>query len=447
MKTVIIGCTHAGTTVASQLLSAHPDEEVVIYEKNDNVSFLSCGIATYLGGVATSIDDMFYSSPAALTELGAAVHMEHEVLSVDVKNKSLVAKDLKTGVETTDTYDKLVVTTGSWPIIPPMDGIDSPNVYLCKNYHHATELFEQAPKAKKIAIIGAGYIGIELVEAYNKQGKEVVLIDGNDRILSKYFDHEYTDRMEQLFTDQGVELVLGQRVAGFVDHGSDGVTIKTDAGAYDVDMAVLCIGFRPNTDLFKGQLDMDDRGAIITNNYMQTSDPDVYGAGDSVQVHYNPTGKAAYIPLATNAIRQGALVAQNLFGNTAEYMGTQSTSGLELYGQTMVASGLTLDLAKEAGLDAEAVTFEDNYRPEFMPNNHQVLGTVVWDKTNRRILGAQFMSDIDISAYANVVSVMIQNKNTIDFMAMVDMLFQPNFDRPFNFINLLGQQAVAKANQ
>ena len=444
MKVVIIGCTHAGTITASQVLSQHPDAEVTIYEKNDNVSFLSCGIATYLGGVAKSIDDMFYSSPEALAQLGAAVHMQHEVTAVDLKKKTLKVKNLVSGEESEDYYDKLMVTTGSWPVIPNLPGIDDPNVYLCKNYNHAKKLFEVAKNAQKIVVIGGGYIGVELVEAYSKQGKQVTLIDGNDRLLSKYYDAKYTDIVTKDFEDHQVTLAFDELVAGF-EHKDQGVVVKTNKGSYDADIAILCIGFRPNTGLFKNQLEFNADGSIKTNAYMQTSDPDVYGAGDSVAVHYNPTNQEAYVPLATNAVRQGIIAGTNLYGNTMTYMGTQSTSGLQLYDNSMSSTGMTLESARAAGFDADAVTFEDNYRPEFMPTNAKVIGTVVWDRSNNQILGAQFMSKLDISMYANAVSVMIQNHNTINFMAMVDMLFQPNFDRPFNFINLLGQQAVAKA--
>ncbi|MFC2684289.1 MAG: FAD-dependent oxidoreductase [Limosilactobacillus oris] len=444
MKVVIIGCTHAGTITASQVLSQHPDAEVTIYEKNDNVSFLSCGIATYLGGVAKSIDDMFYSSPEALAQLGAAVHMQHEVTAVDLKKKTLKVKNLVSGEESEDHYDKLMVTTGSWPVIPNLPGIDDPNVYLCKNYNHAKKLFEVAKNAQKIVVIGGGYIGVELVEAYSKQGKQVTLIDGNDRLLSKYYDAKYTDIVTKDFEDHQVTLAFDELVAGF-EHKDQGVVVKTNKGSYDADIAILCIGFRPNTGLFKDQLEFNADGSIKTNAYMQTSDPDVYGAGDSVAVHYNPTNQEAYVPLATNAVRQGIIAGTNLYGNTMTYMGTQSTSGLQLYDNSMSSTGMTLESARAAGFDADAVTFEDNYRPEFMPTNAKVIGTLVWDRSNNQILGAQFMSKLDISMYANAVSVMIQNHNTINFMAMVDMLFQPNFDRPFNFINLLGQQAVAKA--
>lgn len=444
MKVIVIGCTHAGTAAVNQILASNPDTEVTIYERNDNVSFLSCGIALYLGGQVADPQGLFYSSPEQLAELGATVHMQHDVTDVDTENHEITVTDLKTGESKTDHYDKLVVTTGSWPVIPPIDGIDSPNVYLCKNWTHAQNLWEAAKPAKRVIVIGGGYIGTELVEAYQKQGKEVTLIDGLPRILNKYLDKEFTDRVEQNFVDHGIKMALNQMVQGFSDDGKE-VTVKTDKGSYTADMAILCVGFRPNTGLLKGKVDMNTNGSIKTNDYMQTSDPDIYGAGDSVAVHYNPTQKDAYIPLATNAVRQGTLVGLNIFKPTRKYMGTQSTSGLMLFGQTIVSSGMTLEHAQAEKVPAAAVTFEDNYRPEFMPTTKPVLMQLVYNPETREILGAQFMSEHDVSQSANVISVMIQNHNTIDDLGFVDMFFQPIYDRPFNYLNLLGQAAIAHA--
>ncbi|MCT4456810.1 NADH oxidase [Lactiplantibacillus paraplantarum] len=444
MKVIVIGCTHAGTAAVNQILASNPDTEVTIYERNDNVSFLSCGIALYLGGQVADPQGLFYSSPEQLAELGATVHMQHDVTDVDTENHEITVTDLKTGESKTDRYDKLVVTTGSWPVIPPIDGIDSPNVYLCKNWTHAQNLWEAAKPAKRVIVIGGGYIGTELVEAYQKQGKEVTLIDGLPRILNKYLDKEFTDRVEQNFVDHGIKMALNQMVQGFSDDGKE-VTVKTDKGSYTADMAILCVGFRPNTGLLKGKVDMNANGSIKTNDYMQTSDPDIYGAGDSVAVHYNPTQKDAYIPLATNAVRQGTLVGLNIFKPTRKYMGTQSTSGLMLFGQTIVSSGMTLEHAQAEKVPAAAVTFEDNYRPEFMPTTKPVLMQLVYNPETREILGAQFMSEHDVSQSANVISVMIQNHNTIDDLGFVDMFFQPIYDRPFNYLNLLGQAAIAHA--
>lgn len=446
MKVIIIGCTHAGTAVANQIYKTHPETEVTIYERNDNVSFLSCGIALYLGGVVKDPQGLFYSSPEILAKMGASVQMKHEVTKVNAEDKTVEVRNLMTGEVFTDFYDKLVVTTGSWPIIPPITGIDGDHVYLCKNYDQAKELFKVAENAKRVVVIGGGYIGTELVEAYANQGKEVTLIDAMPRILNKYFDKEYTDRIEADFEAHGAKLALNELVNEF-ENTEDGVIVKTNKGEHVADMAILCIGFRPNTDLLKGIVEMNPNGSIKVNDYMQTSNPDIYGAGDAVAVHYNPTGKEAYIPLATNAVRQGTLVGYNLFGNNVKYMGTQSTSGLELFGTTMVASGLTVERAQEEGLEVDSITIEDNYRPEFMPTTEPVLMTLVWEKKSHQILGAQFMSKYDVSQSANAISICIQNKNTIEFLAFVDMLFQPNFDRPFNYLNLLGQAAVDKANQ
>ncbi|MFB9769007.1 FAD-dependent oxidoreductase [Lactiplantibacillus modestisalitolerans] len=446
MKVIVIGCTHAGTAAVKQILATNPETEITVYERNDNVSFLSCGIALYLGGQVADPQGLFYSSPADLAKLGATVKMQHDVTDIDTTGHLVTVTDLKTGEATTDHYDKLVMTTGSWPVIPPIDGIDNPNVYLCKNWGHAQKLWTDAKDAKRIIVIGGGYIGTELVEAYQQQGKEVTLIDGLPRILNKYLDADFTDRIEADFEAHGIKLALNQMVQGFGGDG-DEVTVTTDKGSYTADMAILCVGFRPNTGLLKGKVDMNKNGSIKTNDYMQTSDPDIYGAGDSVAVHYNPTHSDAYIPLATNAVRQGTLVGLNIFKPTRKYMGTQATSGLMLFGNTIVSSGMTVEHAKAENVPAEAVLFEDNYRPEFMPTTEPVLMKLVYNPENRQILGAQFMSKHDVSQSANAISIMIQNQNTIDDLGFVDMFFQPTYDRPFNYLNLLGQAAIAHADK
>ncbi|UQS86201.1 FAD-dependent oxidoreductase (plasmid) [Nicoliella spurrieriana] len=445
MKVIVIGCTHAGTFAVKEILKEHPDAQVTVYERNDNISFLSCGIALYLDGKVSDPQGLFYSNPKELSELGANVQMLHDVKSVDTTAKQIEVEDLDSKKVTTESYDKLVVTTGSRPVLPPIEGVDNKNVYFCKNWHDAQVLFEKARgKDQRITIVGSGYIGAELAEAYSNHGHAVNLVDTNDRVMSKYFDKKFTDEIEDSYKQHGVKLFLGQRVAKFA--GDDELTITTDKGEIKSDMAILCVGFKPNTDLLKGQVDMLPNGAIKTNDYMQTSNPDVFGAGDSVAVHYNPTNTDAYIPLATNAVRQGILVGKNLEKPTVKYMGTQSSSGLELYGNAIVSTGLTMENAKRQGVKASEVIIEDNYRPEFMPTTTPVLMSLVYDPDTRRILGGALMSKYDISQSANTLSVCIQNRNTIDDLAMVDMLFQPNFDRPFNYLNILGQAAQAQAD-
>ncbi|MFM9282414.1 FAD-dependent oxidoreductase [Paenibacillus jiagnxiensis] len=442
MKIAVIGCTHAGTAAIVNTAKLYPDAQITVYERNNNISFLSCGIALYVGGVVKDPEGLFYSSPQQLADLGVVTKMLHEVTSVDTKTKSLRVRNLETQEEFTDTYDKLIMTTGSWPIIPKLEGIELDNILLSKNYNHSNTIIEKAKNAKRITVVGAGYIGIELVEAFQMNGKEVTLIDSMDRILNKYLDAEFTDRIEKSLKQQGIQLALGQTVNRF--EGRDGKVAKviTSKGEYETDLVILCIGFRPNTDLLKGQVDMLPNGAIIVNDYMQTSNPDIYAAGDSCAIHYNPTGKNAYIPLATNAVRMGTLIARNLMQPTIPYMGTQGTSGIKIYEQNIAGTGLTETAAKDEGMQVEAVTIEDSYRPEFMPTAEKVLLKVVYERDSRRIVGAQLMSKAELTQSINTLSVCIQNRMTVDQLAFIDFFFQPHYNKPWNFLNTAGLQAL-----
>ena len=228
MKVAVIGCTHAGTAAVKTIAAEHPEAEVTIYERNDNISFLSCGIALHVGGVVKDPGELFYSSPEQLAAIGARTRMRHEVLKVDTAAKMLSIRNLETGKEYTDTYDKLVVTTGSWPIIPNLEGVDLENIMLCKNFFHAKEIIARAQDARRVAVIGAGYIGIELAEAFNELGKEVVLIDNMDRIMAKYLDSEFTDLAQQKLRLHGVKIALGERVTGFRGEGGHVQQVVTE---------------------------------------------------------------------------------------------------------------------------------------------------------------------------------------------------------------------------
>ncbi|MCM2137956.1 FAD-dependent oxidoreductase [Vagococcus fluvialis] len=445
MKVIVIGCTHAGTAAVKNILKHQPDAEVLVYERNNNVSFLSCGIALYVGGVVKNANDLFYSNPAELASLGAVLKMEHNVTSIDTENKQVTATNLNTGEVETSSYDKLVMTTGSWPIVPPITGIKAENILLCKNFNQANEIIAKAETAKKIVVVGGGYIGIELVEAFVESGKEVTLIDGLDRILNKYLDKSFTDKLEEDLRERGVTIALGENVQSFdADENGKVKTVHTPSASFDADMVIMCVGFRPSTELLIDKVDMLPNGAIIVDKYMKTSNPDIFAAGDSAVVHYNPTDSVSYIPLATNAVRQGLLVGANIKEDTLAYRGTQGTSGLYLFGWKIGSTGMTIENALNSGIDADFVYLEDNYRPEFMPTTENVMMQLVFEKQTKRILGAQLMSKYDITQSANTLSLAIQNKMTVEDLAISDFFFQPHFDRPWNYLNLLAQEALNK---
>jgi NADPH-dependent 2,4-dienoyl-CoA reductase/sulfur reductase-like enzyme len=442
MKIVVVGCTHAGTAAITEMARLYPEAAITVYERNDNISFLSCGIALNVAGIVKDANQLFYASPDQLAAVGVTTHMKHDVLAIDTDAKTIEVRNLITGEAFVDTFDKLVMTTGSWPIIPQMEGIDLDNIVLCKNFNHSQTIIEKAKHAKRIAVIGAGYIGIELVEAFEELGKQVTLIDNMDRVLFKYLDESFTAVVEQQFADKGVTLALGQMVTSFTGEDGRVTKVNTTAGEYEADLVVLCIGFRPNTELLKGQVDMLPNGAIIVDSFMHTSKPDIFAAGDSCAVHYNPTGQHAYIPLATNAVRMGTLVARNLVKPTVRYLGTQGTSGIKIYDNNIASTGMTEAAAVAAGLNVKSVTIEDDYRPAFMPTHEKVLLKVVYEADGGRILGAQILSKVDLTQAINTLSVCIQNEMTMDELSFVDFFFQPHYNKPWNLLNRAGLQAI-----
>lgn len=453
----IVGCTHAGTFAASQLLTAHPDWTVHVFERNDSLSFLSCGIALWVGGHVSDPKRMFYSSPEALSKLGARMHMRTDVLEVNVADKTLKARDLESGEVSNYTFDKLFVTTGSKPVEPPIKGLkeclEGEQVVFAKNWGHGLEIKNRAKTAKEVAVIGAGYIGSELAEQFSEIGVHATLIDGLPRVLAKNFDEPICGEVAKAFEDHGVTLATDQFVQEFrPDADGAGVTVVTTKGECHVEFAILGAGFLPRTDLFAGQLKMLKNGAIETDEYMRAhlaghDEPtnDVLVAGDAACIRYNPTGTYDYIPLATNAVRQAIVAAANVEGPVIASMGTQATSAVQLYDLSLAATGLTLGGAEARGLKLRSTTLVQDYRPDFMLTTTPVTATLVWDPETRLVKGAQFLSkQPDVGQAANAVSIAIQAGFTIDQLAGVDLLFQPNFSQPVNYIGALAMQAVAE---
>ncbi|MBS5981860.1 MAG: FAD-dependent oxidoreductase [Clostridium butyricum] len=443
MKVLVVGCTHAGTAAVVNLKELYSESEITIYEKNDNISFLSCGIALNVGKVIESTESLFYNSPENLAKSGVNTKMKHEVLDINFDEKRVEVKNLVTQEVFYDDYDKLVLTLGSWPIVPEFEGGNLDNIVLCKNYDHALNIINKGEKAENVVIIGAGYIGVELVEAFEMQGKKVTLIDAENRIMAKYLDKEFTDIAEKEFSDRGVNLVLGEKVQKFNGENGKVNEVVTDKGTYKGDLVVLCIGFAPNTKLINGKLDTLKNGAIIIDEYMRTSREDVFAAGDCCVVKFNPAKEERYIPLATNAVRMGTLVAKNLLKPTLKYMGTQGTSGIKIYDKCIASTGLTEEGAKiTTNINAGSVTITDNYRPEFMPTFEPATIKLVFDKDSRKVIGGQICSNVDLTQYMNTLSVVIQNEMTVEELAMTDFFFQPHFNKPWSLLNTVALKAI-----
>lgn len=444
-KVAVIGCTHAGVFATTSVLRAHPDWEVHVFERNDTVSFLSCGIALWVGDHVSDPSKMFYSSPEALAEAGAHVHMRTDVTSVDVATKHVRWTDLETGEASEGDFDRLVVTTGSKAVIPPIPGVDGPRVLRCKTYDDGRRVKGLVAGASRVVVVGAGYIGCELVEQLSEAGKRVTLVDALPRVLAKNFDEAIGEQVERAFEAHGVELAMGQRVLSF-DGLGEGVRVVTEKGSYEADYAIMGVGFLPRTDLFEGQLDMLPNGAIRVDEYLRASEPGVFAAGDAATIRYNPTGREDYIPLATNAVRQASLIGANVDGPTMAYAGTQATSAVQLYDLSLAATGLTAEGGAARGLELASATVTEPFRPEFMLTTVPVTATLTWDPRTRLVKGAQFLStEPDVAQAANAVSIAIAASMTVDQLAQVDLLFQPNFSNPVNYVGSVAMRAAGLA--
>lgn len=438
-KIVVIGVNHAGTSAIRTLLAQNPNHQVTAFDRNDNISFLGCGIALSVSGIVKNVNDLFYSNCDELKRLGANVHMKTEVIRVDTQNKVVYARNIETGEEQQAAYDKLIYAAGSWPIEFKVTNKDLENIYICKLFQHAADLIDKAsePGVESVAIVGAGYIGIELAEAYHQKGKKVTLIDLQERVVPAYFDTEFTDRLEMDIKEEGINLVLGTRVTGY--NGDDDGRVKqviTDKGTFDADLVVQCVGFRANTDLLPEAKKLDN-GAIIVDSGMRTSIPDVFAIGDSAAIHHAATGTHRHVALATNAVKGGVVAASQINGiEQVKLESIAGTNAICAFGNKLASTGLSEAAAKAAGFDVASSYYSDNDRPEFMGSTEEVSVKLVFDKNSLRLLGAQIGSYGEASHTECIfyLSLAIQKQMTLIELATTDVYFLPHFNKPFNFI-------------
>lgn len=443
MKIVVVGANHAGTACINTMLDNYKGNEVVVFDRNSNISFLGCGMALWIGGQISGPEGLFYSSKEKLEAKGAKIHMETEVEHIDFENKIVYATG-KNGEKYEEKYDKLILSTGSLPINLSIPGRDLDNVQFVKLYQDAEEVInklKERPEIKKVAVVGAGYIGVELAEAFKRWGKEVHLIDFCEECLSTYYDKIFRDKMDNQLMNNGVILNYNQLVKEIKGNGRV-QSVVTDKFEYDVDMVVLCIGFKPNTNLGKDKLNLFRNGAYIVDRTQKTSMDDVYAIGDCATVYDNSIDDVNYIALATNAVRSGIVAAHNVCGTHLESIGVQGSNGISIFGLNMVSTGLTLERAQRLGIEALETTFHDLQKPEFMEHNNELVSIrIVYRKDDRRIIGAQIASKQDIAMAIHMFSLAIQEKVTIDKFKLLDIFFLPHFNKPYNYFTMAALSA------
>lgn len=436
-KIVVVGANHAGTAAINTMLDNYSGNEVVVLERNFNTSFLGCGMALWIGDqIQGGGEGLFYSSPEQLREKGAKVSINTEVEKIDFDKKIIYYSNKEDG-KVEESYDKLILATGSLPIIPPIPGRELENVQQVKLYQDAQAVIEKLKLGgiNHVTVVGSGYIGVELAEAFKRKGKEVALLDIADGCLTGYYDPEFSNLMKQNLIDNGIDCKFGQALEEI--KGDKKVeAVKTSNEEFATDMVILCVGFRPNTELGKDKLEQFKNGAYIVNKKQETSVKDVYAIGDCATVYDNAVDGINYIALATNAVRSGIIAAHNACGTAIESIGVQGSNGISIYGLHLISTGLTAEKAAKFGYEVETTSFEDNQRPEFMKENDIVKIKIVYDKKTRRVLGMQCASRYDMSMVNHMFSLAIQEHVTIDRIALLDIFFLPHFNKPYNYITM-----------
>lgn len=439
MRVIIIGGTAAGMSAAAKLRRVHKDAEIVVYEKRDYVSFGACGLPYYVGNFFESTNNMIARTKEQTIASGVDVLTQFEVTNVDVKAKKIKAKNLLTGEELSDSYDKLMIATGATPIIPPIKNVKLNNVFTLHSMEDGIALKKamENPELKKVAIIGAGFIGLETVEAAKQYNKEIHIFQREDRILNMPFDKEVTDILEAELLNHDVALSLNSTVTEF--KGTEKVkAVVVGDESFEANIVVLAAGVKPNTAFLSNTgIEMSKNGAIIVNNSGETSIKDIYAAGDCATVPHM-LQENSYIPLATSANKLGRIVGENLGGLNSTYQLTLGSSCIKVLDMEAGRTGLSEEDAKKLGINYSAKFVSDMNQTDYYPGQEKIHVKVIYAKDSKVLLGGQVVGKKDAVQRVNVLATAIYNKMTTTELGMLDLCYAPPFSRTWDILNVTG---------
>lgn len=440
MRVIIIGGVAAGMSAAAKLKRMQPEYEVVVYEKTDVVSFGACGLPYFVGGFFDDVNNMIARPAEKFRESGIDLNIFHEVIDVDTEAKKLTVKNLTTGEEFVDTYDKLMIASGASSIIPPIKNVNIENVSTLKSMSDGIKVKELMNKEeiKNVAIIGAGFIGLEAVEAAKKLGKNVVVFQLEDRILPQVFDKEVTDILEEEIRKHDVDLRLEEIVGELVGETKVEKVI-TNKGEYDADLVIVATGVRPNTSFLKNtNINMLPNGAIIVDEFGKTSVEDVYSAGDCATIQNIVTGQDSYVPLATGANKLGRIVGENLAGGNNTFQGSLGSSCIKVMDMEAASTGLTEIQAARLGIEVKTKFISDFNQTNYYPGRDKMYVKLVYDANTKVILGGQVAGYKDAVQRANVIAACVFGKLTTNQLGMLDLCYAPPFARTWDILNVAG---------
>lgn len=442
MRYLIVGGVAGGATVAARLRRLDEQAEIILFERGEFVSYANCGLPYYIGGTITDRSDLFVQTKAGFTKRFCVdVRVRHEVLSIDSAQKLVRVVDLLSGKEYDERYDKLVLSPGAEPLRPAIEGIDSDKIFTLRSVPDTDKIktYIQRRKVKRAVIVGGGFIGLEMAENLYMAGAEVFIVEMADQVMAPV-DYSMAAIVHQHLLSKGIHLMLGNGVTRFEDRDEELCVSLSDGKQLVADMALLSIGIRPENQLAKSAgLQLGERGGIVVNDYMQTSDPDIYALGDAAEIKNLVTGKPVMIPLAGPANKQGRIVANNIvFGNKSVYRGAMGTSIAKVFDLTVAAVGMNAKQLKKANIPYMESYTHGASHAGYYPGGAMLSVKILFEPDNGRLLGAQVVGQKGVDKRIEMLAQTIQRAGMVYDLAELEHAYAPPYASAKDPVNMAG---------
>ncbi len=447
MKVVVVGGVAGGASAAARLRRLDESAEIIMFERGEYISFANCGLPYYIGGEITDRAALTLQTPQSFhSRFHVDVRINSEVTAIDPKAKQVTVRSKDRG-EYTESYDKLILSPGAAPIRPPMEGADNERVFTLRNipdtYKIRGYVEEQHPKSA--VVVGGGYIGVEMAENLKNAGVDVTIVELADHVIAP-LDYDMACDVHRYLKEKGVGLILQNGVQSIREEGG-ALRLTLSDGEIDTDLVIMAVGVRPDTALAKeAGLELNRRGAIVVDEHMLTSDPDIYAVGDAVEVTDFVTGEKAYIPLAGPANKQGRIAADNICGIPTTYKNTQGSAVLKIFDMTVATTGVNERAAKAAGLDYDKVYTFSNSHASYYPGSTGMSIKTLYEKGTGKILGAQIVGFDGVDKRCDVLATAIRAGMTAKDLTELELCYAPPFGSakdPVNFVGYVIENTLA----
>ncbi len=440
MKLLIVGGVAGGASAAARARRLSEDAQIILFERGPDVSFANCGLPYYVGGEIAERDKLLVVTPEQLqTRFKLDVRTRSSVEAIDRAAKKVRVRDLSTGREYEESYDKLILAPGAAPLRPPIPGIDLPGIYTLRNLQDVDRIKQKVDEGvKQAVVVGAGFIGLELVENLVRRGVTTTVVELQDQVLPP-FDKEMTTPLADHLAARGVSLLLGESAEAF-EKAADGLVVRLKSGRrLAAQLVILGVGVRPENRLATlAGLEVGPRGGIRVNEHLQTTDPDIYAVGDAIEVKDFVMGVPTQVPLAGPANRQGRIAADHIFGRDARYRGTQGTAIVRVFDLTAAMTGASEKTLQRAKRAYRKVYVHPTNHAGCYPGAEAMTLKVVFDPTDGKLLGAQAVGGAGVDKRIDVLAVAIQAGMTVFDLEEMELAYSPQYGSAKDPINMAG---------